>query len=134
MSTIKQLHTVFSKLRKSLDLTLLEVGAYAGVSKNFLNDFGKGKQTLQLDKLLKVMHITGIRIYPFLQGQDTGSVIKQARARLELTQAEAASYCNVSTRFLSSLENNKPSVEVGKVISVIKTLGIRIRITYKDDK
>jgi len=48
-----------------------------------------------------------------------------------LTQTEAAGLCNVGTRFISELENGKPTMHFDKALKVLKhfgfTFGIRER-------
>jgi len=43
-----------------------------------------------------------------------GELVKKSRKDQGLTQAEAAGYLNVGTRFLSDLENGKPTVQLEK--------------------
>jgi len=45
-----------------------------------------------------------------------------------LTQAKAAALCGVGVRFLSDLENGKPTVELGKALSVLVGLGLTVDI------
>lgn len=43
---------------------------------------------------------------------------------MALTQAEAALFCNVGTRFFSDLENGKNTLQIGKVHQVLKSFGL----------
>ena len=55
-----------------------------------------------------------------------GKLIRKSRKDQGLTQAEAAGYLNVGTRFLSDLENGKPTVQLEKTLHVLKGLGFEI--------
>lgn len=62
---------------------------------------------------------------------DLGSFIRDRRRRDGLTQAETAALCGVGTRFISDLENGKPTVEFGKVLQVLKGLGLDCLIVQR---
>lgn len=53
-----------------------------------------------------------------------GNMIKQRRKALGYTQAQVANLCGTGTRFISDLENGKPTIELGKAITVASALGI----------
>ncbi|MBU1193926.1 MAG: helix-turn-helix domain-containing protein [Proteobacteria bacterium] len=55
-----------------------------------------------------------------------GKLVKKTRKDQGLTQAEAAGYLNIGTRFLSDLENGKPTVQLGKALHVLKGLGLKV--------
>jgi len=55
-----------------------------------------------------------------------GELIRQRRKALSLSQQDAAALCNVSTPFLSMLENGKSSVHFQKVLSVLHGLGLEL--------
>lgn len=55
-----------------------------------------------------------------------GLVIRERRKADRLTQAQAAGLCGVGTRFLSELERGKATAELGKVLQVLRGLGIRL--------
>ena len=44
------------------------------------------------------------------------------------TQAEFAALCEVGVRFISDLENGKPTMELGKVLHVLQCLGLEVSI------
>jgi y4mF family transcriptional regulator len=56
--------------------------------------------------------------------RDLGGQIKTARRTIKLSQEELADLVGVGRRFISELENGKPSLEFDKVILVAKALGI----------
>lgn len=55
-----------------------------------------------------------------------GILVKKSRKNQSLTQSEAAGYLNVGTRFLSDLENGKPTVQLEKALHVLKGLGLEL--------
>ena len=60
--------------------------------------------------------------------EDLGRCIRTRRKEQGATQAEFASLCGVGVRFISDLENGKPTVELGKVLQVLKCLGLEVSI------
>ncbi len=62
---------------------------------------------------------------------DLGKIIRAKRREDGLTQVEAAALCYVGTRFFSDLENGKPSVELSKVLQVLKGLGLDFLIALR---
>jgi len=55
-----------------------------------------------------------------------GKLVRKSRKEQGLSQAEAAGYLNVGTRFLSDLENGKPTVQLEKVLHVLNGLGFKV--------
>jgi y4mF family transcriptional regulator len=64
--------------------------------------------------------------------EDIGRIIRQARKDAGLKQAQAAALCGVGTRFLSDLENGKPTVHLGKVLKVLHGFGLRLLVKRKE--
>ena len=64
------------------------------------------------------MQITSIR--------DIGKLVKENRKKQKLTQVQLAQLSNVGPRFLSDLENGKPTCEVEKTLKVLTNLGIKL--------
>lgn len=58
--------------------------------------------------------------------KDIGLLIKEKRKKINMTQKEAASIAGVGVRFLSELENGKPTLEIDKVLNVARLFGIDI--------
>ena len=56
--------------------------------------------------------------------KDLGSLIKEKRKMLGMSQKEAAAIIGVGVRFLSELENGKPTLEIDKALSVARFFGI----------
>lgn len=59
---------------------------------------------------------------------DIGKMIRAKRRANSLTQIEFAAMCGVGVRFVSELENGKPSVEMSKVLQVLQGLGMELFI------
>lgn len=59
---------------------------------------------------------------------DIGSAIRKKRKDDGLTLADAAALCAVGYRFMSDLENGKATVQLGKVLQVLKALGLNVYI------
>jgi y4mF family transcriptional regulator len=59
---------------------------------------------------------------------DLGQVVRERRKQQGATQAEFASLCGVGVRFISDLENGKPTAQIGKVLQVIQSLGLELGI------
>ena len=60
--------------------------------------------------------------------QDIGELVRKARKKQGATQAEFASLCSVGVRFISELENGKSTAQVGKLLQVLKCLGLEISV------
>lgn len=59
--------------------------------------------------------------------KDLGQLVKSLRKASGMTQVEAAGACGVGVRFLSELENGKPSVQLDSVLAVLSGLGLELR-------
>jgi len=57
-----------------------------------------------------------------------GALLRTRRKQMKLTQTEAAGLCNVGTRFISELENGKPSMHFDKALKVLKRFGFSFGI------
>jgi HTH-type transcriptional regulator / antitoxin HipB len=57
-----------------------------------------------------------------------GAVIREKRRTIGMRQAELAALSGVGVRFLSELENGKASAEIGKVLLVLRRLGLDVVI------
>ena len=58
--------------------------------------------------------------------KNIGLLIKEKRKKINMTQKEAASIAGVGVRFLSELENGKPTLEIDKVLNVARLFGMDI--------
>jgi HTH-type transcriptional regulator / antitoxin HipB len=55
-----------------------------------------------------------------------GLVIKETRQKLGLKQQDVAFVAHVGVRFMSDLENGKPTCQIEKIFQVAHSLGIKI--------
>ena len=62
---------------------------------------------------------------------EIGAIVRQLRKAGKLTQAEAAAMCRVGTRFLSDLENGKPTLYLGKTLQVLRDFGLLVILRKK---
>lgn len=57
---------------------------------------------------------------------DIGKAVRARRKAIKMTQADAAGLSGVGIRFLSELENGKPTLEIDKVLKVASVMGFDI--------
>lgn len=62
---------------------------------------------------------------------DVGAAIRKKRKEDGLTLIDAAALCGVGYRFMSDLENGKETAQLGKVLQVLKALGLDVFIELK---
>jgi len=60
---------------------------------------------------------------------DIGSLIKQKRKKLNMTQPQLAAVSGVGVRFISDLENGKTTIQIGKVLGILHVLGLDVYIS-----
>lgn len=60
--------------------------------------------------------------------KEIGRLVRAHRKSQAATQAEFASLCGVGVRFISDLENGKPTMQLSKVLHVLQCLGLEISI------
>lgn len=63
-----------------------------------------------------------------ISSEDIGALVRQQRKKQSATQAEFAALCGVGIRFISDLENGKSTMELGKVLHVLHSLGLEVAI------
>ena len=56
-------------------------------------------------------------------------MIRESRKRLGVTQKDLALTSGTGLRFVIDLEKGKETCQIGKVLTVLQTLGIRIALT-----
>jgi HTH-type transcriptional regulator / antitoxin HipB len=61
-----------------------------------------------------------------------GSLVKQRRGQLRLTQAELAMTSGTGVRFISDLENGKETCQIGRILKVLAALGLHVSILNPD--
>ena len=57
-----------------------------------------------------------------------GKAVKMYRKKQGVTQLQVAAFANTGLRFISDLENGKPSIQLEKALHVAKVLGIKIEV------
>jgi len=62
---------------------------------------------------------------------DIGAAIRAKRASIGMPQEQLAALAGVGPRFLSEVENGKESAEIGKVLHVLRRLGLELSITSR---
>ncbi len=60
-----------------------------------------------------------------------GQLVRQARKRAKLSQQQLADAAEVGRRFVSELENGKPTLEIGRVLKVCEAAGVDILIAAR---
>ncbi len=64
-----------------------------------------------------------------LTPEELGRIVKKERKAMGLTQADLALTSGTGMRFISDLENGKPTCQIGKTLTVLKTLGLRLALS-----
>jgi y4mF family transcriptional regulator len=62
-----------------------------------------------------------------------GLIVRRERKAQKLKQAELAAVSGVGVRFIVDLEAGKPTLQLGKVLHVVRILGCDIRIAPPTD-
>jgi y4mF family transcriptional regulator len=61
--------------------------------------------------------------------QEIGQIVRESRKRLGVTQKDLALTSGTGLRFVIDLEKGKETCQIGKVLTVLHTLGIGITLT-----
>lgn len=64
-----------------------------------------------------------------LTPEQLGTLVKQTRKSMGVTQKDLALTSGTGLRFIIELEKGKPTCQIGKVLTVLQTLGIKIMLT-----
>jgi len=60
--------------------------------------------------------------------EEIGRLVRQTRKGLGVTQRDLAMTAGTGLRFIIELEQGKPSCQIGKVLTVLHTLGIQVAL------
>ena len=60
--------------------------------------------------------------------QDIGQAIRKTRKAMGITQKDLALTSGTGLRFIIDLEKGKPTCQVGKILTVLKTLGVKVQL------
>lgn len=63
-----------------------------------------------------------------LSPADIGKVVRQVRKEQKVTQVQLAQLTNVGYRFVLDFEAGKETLQIGKAMKVLETLGIRLHL------
>ena len=64
--------------------------------------------------------------------ESIGRLIRSTRKALGVTQRDLAMTSGTGLRFIIDLEKGKPTCHLGKVLTVLHTLGIKVELTPPD--
>ena len=72
-------------------------------------------------------------LYSFLMSRITdvkelGTLVRDRRKEKGLTQSDLAMYCNTGIRFISDLENGKPTMQISKVLTILSMLALNVYV------
>ena len=62
---------------------------------------------------------------------DIGSLVKHKRNQLKMTQPQLAAVSGAGVRFISDLENGKPTMQIGKILGILHVLGLDIYMSER---
>lgn len=128
INTVQELFNLIAKTRRSLGIDILMLASSANVSPKFISQLENGKETVEVDSLVKVLRALGIDIPVLFDPACTGLLVKGKRLDLDLDQITGAALCNVSPRFLSTIENGKPKKRLNKLFDVLKGFGVDVEV------
>ena len=72
-------------------------------------------------------------IHKIYDTKELGSLIREARKSQNLTQTQLSSVCGVGVRFISEVEKGKVSSQIGKILVVIKMLGLEVAVAKRGE-
>ena len=62
---------------------------------------------------------------------DIGFLVKDKRNQLKMTQPQLAAISGVGVRFISDLENGKPTMQIGRILEILHVLGLDVYISER---
>lgn len=62
--------------------------------------------------------------------KELGNKIKEHRKKLKITQKDLALTANTGVRFVIELEQGKSTCQIGKVMAVLNTLGLKWELNH----
>ena len=82
-------------------------------------------------KLVQELLIVMKRVFETI---DIGSNVKTRRNELGMNQPQLADICGNGIRFISDLENGKPTMQIGKVLETLHVLGLDLYISERGNR
>ena len=64
---------------------------------------------------------------------EIGSLVRLKRVGLGMTQSQLADITGNGTRFISDLENGKPTMQISKVLDTLHVLGFDVLISARGE-
>lgn len=61
--------------------------------------------------------------------KDLGEIVRETRKKLGVTQKDLALTSGTGLRFVIDLEKGKETCQIGKALTILHTLGIRLALT-----
>ncbi len=68
---------------------------------------------------------------PLRSTEEIGSLVREKRKAQGISQEQLAGVANTGIRFISDLENGKPTVQLEKTIRVLEALGLGVYAFYR---
>lgn len=81
---------------------------------------------------IPVREFNTITIMIINSNHDIGQIIRKVRKQLNITQGDLALTAGTGLRFISELEQGKPTCQIGKILQVLQVLGIRCQLTHTE--
>lgn len=128
IETSQDLLSLLADCRRLTGIDASILATSANVSPKFISQLENGKESVEVDSLVKVARALGLNIPLLYDPERTGGLIKKKRQELGLDQITGAALCNVSPRFLSTIENGKPKKRLNKLFDVLTGFGIVIEV------
>jgi len=69
--------------------------------------------------------------FKIVDSKEIGCLIKKTRKALKVTQRDLALTSGTGLRFIIELEQGKPTCQLEKVLTVLRTLGLQLEIKGK---
>lgn len=66
--------------------------------------------------------------------RELGNLIKAARKEQNLTQEEMSAVCGLGVRFIREVEKGKVTCQIGKVLHLVSSLGMRLLIARRNER
>lgn len=63
--------------------------------------------------------------------KELGALVRETRKAQGISQEQLAGVANTGVRFVSDLENGKPTVQLEKAIKVLEALGLVFYVGYR---
>ncbi|MHA6769005.1 helix-turn-helix domain-containing protein [Sphingobium ummariense] len=88
------------------------------------------RQIISRSGIIALFRRAGSIIFPLgkMDSNALGRIVREERKAQGLRQQELAAACGVGVRFIVDLEAGKPTLQVGKALQVLATLGCDVSI------